>query len=241
MSARIEQLLEVIEEVKENFRNQKAHTSIRAIRIKAVDSVAGRRNIEYTTVNDKFIRGLRPHISSVAEFDRLLEGWLRHNSTELQDTIQKHKSDNSDDVLIRNAFHKASGQDILLSEEFGVDPNDIEFREGKEKLKLHLSKERNRHLVKSAKDQWTKESKRNVICSVCSFSFSDTYGKIGKGYIEAHHILPISSITPDIVVKVSDLSPVCSNCHRIIHRYRPWLTINQLKDAIMKVKKNKMA
>jgi len=97
---------------------------------------------------------------------------------------------------------------------------------------VKLVKERNKYLVNLAKQQWLKENNGTVSCAICSFSFDDTYGDVCKGYIEAHHILPISALTSDTIMKIKDLSPVCSNCHSVIHRYRPWLTINQLKDNI---------
>lgn len=232
MSARIKYIIEVIEEVRDNFRNGKETSSISQMRINAGHSVASRWGITYQAVIDKFIRQLRPDLEFASQFDALLEKWLLNNAPNLQKIILKHKSDNNDQALINNAFYKAPEEDILLAEEFGVDPNDAEFSEGKEKLKIHLVKERNRHLIATAKEHWHKTSKGAVSCVICSFSFDYTYGVIGKGYIEAHHILPISTLTPDTVIRIGDLAPVCSNCHTIIHRYRPWLTIDQLKNII---------
>ncbi len=234
MSARIEQTVEVIEEVRDNFRNGTGYSSVRQMRINAGHSVASRRGITNQSVISKFITQLKPAIKDAKHFDDLLESWLRADSTELQEIILKYTSGLRDEKIVRNAFYKASEQDILLSEEFGVDPNDIEFKEGKEKLQLHLIKERNRHLVEKAKSIWLGNNEGNVNCTICSFSFSKTYGRIGQGYIEAHHIIPISILAKDTIVKISDLAPICSNCHSIIHRYRPWLTMNQLKNAIEK-------
>jgi len=232
MSKKIEQLLEIIEEVRDNYRTNNRNASIREMRIAAKRAVAARNDIEITTVSDAYIRRLRPDIQASSEFDKLLEGWLHDDSTELQVILLKHCIDNNDQGLIKKTFYKATEQDILLSEEFGIDPNDIEFKEGSEKLRIHLIKERNRYLVDRAKEYWNEVSHGNTICAICSFSFLKAYGEIGKGYIEAHHIKPISSLKYDTSVKISDLTPVCSNCHRIIHRTRPWLTIDQLRDDI---------
>lgn len=232
MSAKIKHIIEIIEEVRDNFRSRHKTSSVKQLRINAGLSVASRRGITNQAVLDTFRRQLEPDIESTSQFDNLLQEWLLNDSTELRDILLKHKSNKSDEILIKNAFYKAPEEEILLAEEFGVDPNDFEFREGKEKLKIHLVKERNKHLVNLAKQQWFKENNGTVSCAICSFSFDETYGDIGKGYIEAHHILPISSLTFDTIMKISDLSPVCSNCHSIIHRYRPWLTVDQLKDNI---------
>lgn len=43
--------------------------------------------------------------------------------------------------------------------------------------------------------------------------------KLGKDYIEVHHIKPISEIGSEYVVDPEkDLIPVCFNCHSMLHR-----------------------
>lgn len=51
--------------------------------------------------------------------------------------------------------------------------------------------------------------------------FGRKYGEIGAGYIEAHHMRPISSLKEGETVEYDiqkDFSVLCSNCHRMIHR-----------------------
>ncbi|MBA7491722.1 hypothetical protein ES702_02270 [subsurface metagenome] len=227
MSKRIEQILEVIEEVREKFQNQ-SRQSVSRMRVIAVTSVADRRGITNQTVLDKFIRQLQPDIKVAADFDKFFENWLVHDSDELKNIILKHKSDLRDVELINNAFYKAPESHILLAQEFGYDPNEESFKEGKVQLRLHLTKERNRSLVIRAKEIWNREQSGRVRCSICSFSFPETYGKVGEGFIEAHHTQPISSLAPDTIISMADLVPVCSNCHSMLHRHRPWLTVEQL-------------
>lgn len=67
-------------------------------------------------------------------------------------------------------------------------------------------------------------------CAVCSFDFEEFYGSIGHNFIHVHHIVPLSEIGRDYVLDpIKDLAPICPNCHAMIHRTRPILTINQLK------------
>jgi len=115
-------------------------------------------------------------------------------------------------------------QDLFVAEE----DEEISFPEGKEIYRLHKSKERNRELIKAAKEHHLKNDGK-LCCQVCGFSFVDTYGEIGHGFIEAHHIFPISQLTEETATKIEDLALVCSNCHRMLHRRRPWLTIDNLK------------
>lgn len=232
MSKRIEEILEVIEIVREEFQNAVQDTAIDHIRVIAAKTVAGWRNIKKNTVGDKFIRQLRPDIWRTSEFDKLLEDWLVHDSDELRNIISKHSVDDKDIELINNAFHIASEPDILVAQEFGYDPNDHHFMEGKLKLRLHLRKERNRSLVNHAKKIWNQEQNGRVCCFICTFCFIERYGDVGKGFIEAHHNQPIESLLPDTAVNISDLVPVCSNCHSMLHRNRPWLTVEQLRSTL---------
>lgn len=56
-------------------------------------------------------------------------------------------------------------------------------------------------------------------CTVCGMDFEKTYGELGKGFIEVHHIIPISQRGSEYEVNpIKDLVPLCSNCHSMIHR-----------------------
>ncbi|MDR1390561.1 MAG: HNH endonuclease [Treponema sp.] len=63
-------------------------------------------------------------------------------------------------------------------------------------------------------------------CFCCGFNFTNFYGKkIGDNFIEMHHIKPIFQYQGDNLVQtiknaVVNITPLCSNCHRMIHRYR---------------------
>jgi len=67
-------------------------------------------------------------------------------------------------------------------------------------------------------------------CVACGFDFGARYGAHGQGFIEVHHLDPLSrSGEARSVDPIRDLRPLCSNCHSMIHRQRPPLTIEQLK------------
>ncbi len=66
-------------------------------------------------------------------------------------------------------------------------------------------------------------------CKACKFNFQDTYGQLGAGYIHVHHIVPLADIGQEYEVDpVTDLIPLCANCHAMIHRRRPALTVAEL-------------
>ncbi|MBC1899537.1 HNH endonuclease [Listeria seeligeri] len=69
-------------------------------------------------------------------------------------------------------------------------------------------------------------------CKVCRFNFEDYYGELGRDFIEIHHLKPLSSSEEEIEVNpATDLVPVCSNCHRMIHRKKDEIvSIEELKE-----------
>ncbi len=106
------------------------------------------------------------------------------------------------------------------------------FPEGKLKERLHYARERNNEVVRQAKAQAMSEvGSLNCVC--CGFDFFKFYGELGKGFIEAHHTRPISELHEDgDITKIEDLALVCSNCHRMLHRKRPWLGLDDLSSLL---------
>lgn len=105
------------------------------------------------------------------------------------------------------------------------------FPEGKIVERKHTARERNSALIAQAKEQFKNKNSR-LFCEACNFDFEKAYGARGLNFIEAHHITPVSEMLPSQKTKISDIAMVCSNCHKILHRSRPWLTISQLKNLI---------
>lgn len=114
-----------------------------------------------------------------------------------------------------------------------AEPDDLleEAPEGRLLTRVHLRRERNRKLVESKKRLVLKEG-GTLTCEVCAFDFKAEYGGRGDGFIECHHTKPLESLQPGGKTHVRDLALVCSNCHRMIHRRRPWLTIDQLRETL---------
>ena len=108
---------------------------------------------------------------------------------------------------------------------------DDEFSEGKILLKNHLQRERNVKLIEQSKKKFI-ENHGRLYCEVCGFDFEEVYGELGKKFIEAHHIKPVSQMTENEKTSIDDIVMVCSNCHSMIHRKKPWLTIDKIKSIV---------
>lgn len=104
--------------------------------------------------------------------------------------------------------------------------SDESFEENK-KLRHHKLVERNSKLSKRTKEI------HGYTCIACGFNFIKKYGEIGTNYIEAHHLIPFSDL--NMKSKVSpknDMTVLCANCHRMIHRLQNVPNIDEFKKII---------
>jgi 5-methylcytosine-specific restriction enzyme A len=106
-----------------------------------------------------------------------------------------------------------------------------EAEEGRILTRIHRSRERSRDLVERKKAAAIKLH-GCLKCEACSFDFKAVYGSRGERFIEAHHIKPVHTLLPGSKTRLEDLVLLCSNCHRIIHVRRPWLSFQELKRLI---------
>lgn len=127
-------------------------------------------------------------------------------------------------VAIRNTIAqlRASGERA----EAPADLDDEGVLEGGLLERVRLILERNRGVRDDAVKVF-KQKHGRVSCQACAFDFSMTYGPRGEDYIECHHRTPLSQ-SGLTWTRVQDFVLLCSNCHRMIHRRRPWLTFEEL-------------
>jgi 5-methylcytosine-specific restriction protein A len=105
--------------------------------------------------------------------------------------------------------------------------SDIEYSEGKTKQVLINSYERNPIARQKCIDHY------GLNCQVCNFNFQEKFGDLGKEFIHVHHKVDISTIGNEYSVNpVTDLIPVCPNCHAMLHKRKPAYSIEELKRMI---------
>ncbi|WP_257209462.1 HNH endonuclease [Bacillus toyonensis] len=98
------------------------------------------------------------------------------------------------------------------------------FSESRQILRSHLSYERNSKLIKLAKERFKQQHDGQIFCEICGFDFYKTYGELGQDFIEGHHTVPVSELKEGATTKIEAIVMVCSNCHRMLHKKRPWLS-----------------
>lgn len=108
-----------------------------------------------------------------------------------------------------------------------------EFAEGRVLTRIHNYKERNSTVVKKKKESVLRKENK-LVCEACSFDFAEVYGELGYGFAECHHTVPLSKLEENHKTVVEDLAILCANCHRIIHRSKPMLSVKELREAISK-------
>lgn len=111
----------------------------------------------------------------------------------------------------------------LESQEF---ENELFIETGKKRHSSYY--ERNRSLRRSAVKY------HQTVCKICGFDFAKKYGEHGFGFIEIHHLKPVSILNSETVIDPkTDMIAVCANCHRMLHRRKnDILTPEELKKII---------
>ena len=191
-------------------------------------------NILENRNDDKFSQKVR-NLKSHNTFERT--GYAKYTVSqsssrlEITDKGTQHLRNHRDILyyLFTNDFEyddvKAGLKDVQKNDRKRlVFDENIMVQEGMEKFHLTKTYNRSIKLRDYAVDFFTKDG--HISCQTCSFDFENFYGEeIGGRFIEIHHIKPVFQYTDVDITKtfenaVKNLMPVCSNCHRMIHRNR---------------------
>lgn len=86
-------------------------------------------------------------------------------------------------------------------------------------------------IVRSSALAQAAKEEAGYACEVCFFEYPSKYGELGQHYIECHHINPVSERDGEgEITKLDELAVLCADCHRMIHRKTPCLTIMELRE-----------
>jgi 5-methylcytosine-specific restriction enzyme A len=181
--------------------------------------------------DDKFsqkVRNLRSHKT----FERLGYAEYEDGMYSLSDIGNKYLQENQD-ILRYLLINDFTYSDVINSlqtissikptKPLQVFDENVIIQEGIKKIIEKEVYTRSKQLRDYALNYYEEQSGLNCIC--CGFNFSDFYGKeIGDDFIEMHHIKPIFQYQGDDLIQtikdaISNIVPLCSNCHRMIHRH----------------------
>ena len=86
-------------------------------------------------------------------------------------------------------------------------------------------------IVEAAKRLFRRNHGGKLYCELCEFDFGQTYGRLGDGYIEAHHTEPLGLRDPEgDITRPEDFVMLCSNCHSVLHWRNPWPSLEELQE-----------
>ena len=106
-----------------------------------------------------------------------------------------------------------------------------EFPEGRLLTRQHKTRERDPNAVRRKKED-VLQSTGALQCEACEFDFEVFYGALGKAFAECHHRVPLSALREEAATRLKDLAIVCANCHRMLHRSKPMLTVEGLRERL---------
>jgi 5-methylcytosine-specific restriction protein A len=73
-------------------------------------------------------------------------------------------------------------------------------------------------------------------CDLCNFDFEAVYGSAMAGFIQVHHLKPLSDVGTEYQVDpVRDLRPVCPNCHAVLHHREPPYSLDEVRQFLAQV------
>ena len=128
---------------------------------------------------------------------------------------------------IYNEYIKIQGPDDSVLE--FMDEPEILYTEGKVKKIFTDIYERDPEARKKCLEHY------GFKCSICGIILSDIYGDIAANFIEIHHLKELSTIKTEYNVNpIEDMRPLWPNCHSIVHRKKPALSIEEVKKRINK-------
>jgi hypothetical protein len=96
------------------------------------------------------------------------------------------------------------------------------------RYRWHRRLDRDQHAVQEVKRV------KGAVCEACGFDFKHFYGEIGQGFIELHHLVPVSKLQGLEVSRdpIKDYAVLCSNCHSMIHRMPETHDLDRLRRVI---------
>jgi predicted HNH restriction endonuclease len=133
--------------------------------------------------------------------------------------------------LVVSAIRNAVTNYKVGSDDGDEEPESIEAREGRLLTRVHRIRERNRNIVLQKKKSHLSKHGR-LFCEACGFDFSAAYGDEVDHIIDCHHTKPVHTMREGDLTRLEDLVLLCANCHRVVHAFSPWLTIERLKGLL---------
>jgi 5-methylcytosine-specific restriction protein A len=125
-----------------------------------------------------------------------------------------------------------------LEAEIGDNPED-EFLAAESASLIEIRRYRaHRRIERTASASRLAKKHHGTRCQACLFEFAEKYGSIGEGFIEVHHLVPISTLEEGVPVRyevADDFAVLCPNCHRMLHRTSDPSDLDSFRDLLGRI------
>ena len=193
-----------------------------ALNIRAKDYLA-----RFGTVENKYIKGpinlacnKGSKLGPLYEVGSIIS--IYYPANEIPD--DRILSEDLTEILEKYFLLTGKESQLFTENEIEDDEEGLEF-ENLKKVRIHKRIERNKKLAEKVKKL------KGCTCEACGFNFEEKYGELGRGFIEAHHLLPLHTLKGDKIAldPIKDFSVLCANCHRMVHRSESVSDINEFR------------
>jgi len=155
------------------------------------------------------------------------EEWEHYVKVDWKDSFSKFRLDLGADQTTVLKLEGERLRKILEMEHQTIEKiQAIEAKEGERYKSEATFRTRNRTLIEM------KKANSDYRCEVCGMNFKEVYGDIGEKYIIAHHVNPIGSRKNASKTTLDGIALVCANCHDMLHRTDPPMSISELRSRI---------
>lgn len=159
-----------------------------------------------------------------------IETFSKSISSATEHLIYYHSLNNGRQVTNSNLIESLIVEFEIKNDEFRVYPDELDgktYKEGAARSVTVNAYERSEKARKECIEF------HGLNCKVCDFNFAEIYGDLGIGFIHVHHILDISEVGEEYDVRPKeDLIPVCANCHAMLHRVKPAMSVESLQTRL---------
>lgn len=202
-----------------------------------MEIIAGRNDTYFS----QKVRNLKSHntltMKSLAKYNKVGETGIWEITPQGLQYLNKNEPDGLVTSLGNQGF---TPEKIQKTVKYNLSETIIE--EGGLDTRTTTQRNRSNKLRDIAIHEFKKAHNNQLFCVICGFNFFETYGELGKDFIESHHLEPLylidiegEKITAEKALEKVAL--VCSNCHRMIHREKgKMLSTEELKALLKKAK-----
>ncbi|MGX9120307.1 HNH endonuclease [Mesorhizobium sp. BHbsci] len=180
--------------------------------------IAGEKSGRASTVKFRNVNGVYMKLMNFRRLDPAIQangrvGLSRGSKTEV--AVWKRYATDMPALKIAVAIVRDGMEHGITGDDNGE--SDEGSAEGSVIIIAHRRRERDWTLASKKKKDVLKKTGK-LACDVCDVTFAERYGSHGDGFIEVHHNNPIALSEPGRNTRLTELSCVCSNCHRMLHR-----------------------